>query len=274
MPAGGLLIIWVLFILFQRNRPEDVGLPPIEEYHGEVEPVLAEDETPEGEPHGSWEAIEEVLQDKMVLLLGAVYFFIKPTRYLVLFYSPLYINEKLGTGVESAAILGSMFDLAGPLGVLLGGYVSDKIFKSKRMPPSVIALFALAVLLFFFEDLPATPMALGLGFFGVGFLLYIPDSLVSATAAIDFGTKKGASTAAGIINGCGSIGATLGGTMPGWIEAIIGKGEYIWGYVFMGLSGSVVVAACLLLPKWHALPLTAAAATAETPEAPGEPPNV
>src|SRR5436305_1670257 len=28
VPAGVLLVIWVLFILFQRNRPEDLGLPP------------------------------------------------------------------------------------------------------------------------------------------------------------------------------------------------------------------------------------------------------
>jgi OPA family sugar phosphate sensor protein UhpC-like MFS transporter len=29
IPAGVLFVIWVLFLLFQRNRPEDVGLPPI-----------------------------------------------------------------------------------------------------------------------------------------------------------------------------------------------------------------------------------------------------
>ena len=29
----------VLTWLLLRNRPEDVGLPPIEEYHGDPEPV-------------------------------------------------------------------------------------------------------------------------------------------------------------------------------------------------------------------------------------------
>src|SRR5206468_7566833 len=37
VPAGGLFIIWILFLLLQRNRPEDAGLPPIEQYHGEKE---------------------------------------------------------------------------------------------------------------------------------------------------------------------------------------------------------------------------------------------
>ena len=36
-----------------------------------------------------------------------------------------------------------------------------------------------------------------------------PDSIVSGTAAADFGTSKGASTASGIVNGMGSVGAII-----------------------------------------------------------------
>ncbi len=51
----------------------------------------------------------------MIWLLAATYFFIKPTRYLVLFWSPVYLNERLGSGAAESGILGSMFDLARPL---------------------------------------------------------------------------------------------------------------------------------------------------------------
>ena len=40
MPAGTLFAIWLLFLVLQRNRPEDVGLPSIEEYHGEPVEIL------------------------------------------------------------------------------------------------------------------------------------------------------------------------------------------------------------------------------------------
>ncbi|MGI9455640.1 MAG: hypothetical protein ACR2NU_03715, partial [Aeoliella sp.] len=129
--------------------------------------------------------------------------------------------------------------------------------RSRRVPISVITLFLLSGFLLVFPQLPATRVAIGAGFFLIGFLLYIPDSLVSGTAAIDFGTKKGASTAAGVINGFGSIGAIVGGTMPGWIESIVGEGNDVWGYVFAGLAGTLFIAAVLLLPKWNALPATA-----------------
>src|SRR5262249_38311030 len=65
-PACLLLGVWVLFLLFQRNRPEDVGLAPIEIYHGEPEAVLAPGETPKEEPEGSWKVIREVLASPIV----------------------------------------------------------------------------------------------------------------------------------------------------------------------------------------------------------------
>jgi len=261
VPAMVLFVIWIGFLLFQRNRPEDVGLPPIEVYHGEQESVLVAGESADDEPDGAWETIFEVLQNRMVLLLAAVYFFLKPTRYAILFSAPLYVKHRLEqAGADASAaesgMLGGMFDLAGPIGVIVGGVVSDYVFRSRRIPVSVITLLLLSGFLLVFPQLPATRFAIGAGFFLIGFLLYIPDSLVSGTAAIDFGTKKGASTAVGVINGCGSIGAIIGGTMPGWIEQIVGEGADIWTYVFAGLSATLVIAALLLLPQWNTLPAT------------------
>jgi OPA family sugar phosphate sensor protein UhpC-like MFS transporter len=248
VPAIVLLVIWVLFIFLQRNRPEDVGLPSIESFQG------LEEETEASRAPGSWADVRVVLRTPMVWLLAAVYFCLKPTRYMVLFWSPTYINEQLGSNMTESGILGAMFDLAGPIAVLFGGFMSDKVFSSRRMPMCVIALIGLAVVLFFFRDLPSTRLALGLGFFAIGFLIYIPDSLVSGTAAIDFGGRRGASTAAGMINGFGSIGAIAGGTMPGWIESFIGPDGDKWGAIFAIMAISVVVAAVLLVPQWNRLP--------------------
>jgi OPA family sugar phosphate sensor protein UhpC-like MFS transporter len=137
--------------------------------------------------------------------------------------------------------------------VLLGGYLSDRMFRSKRMPMSVIGLIGTVILMLSFSRLPATPLALGLGLFGIGFLLNIPDSLISGAAAIDFGTKKGASTAAGFVNGAGSVGSILGGTAPGWV----GHGQNPWPLIFLGLSAALALAAALLIPRWNELPPTA-----------------
>ncbi len=255
LPAGALFVVWLLFYFLQANKPEDVGLPPIETYHQEAEAVLEADDAPEEEEEGTWHTIGQVLRNRMVLLLGSVYFFLKPTRYAILFWGPLYISEKMGANILKSGVLSSLFELAGPLSIFLGGYLSDKLFRSKRMPISIICLFGLFGMLLVLDKLPATSFYLGGCFFMIGFLLYAPDSLVSGTAALDFGTKKGASTAAGFINGCGSIGAIIGGTVPGFFKA-----QWGWSGVFLFMAGSVLFAALLLLPQWNALPSTGKAA--------------
>jgi OPA family sugar phosphate sensor protein UhpC-like MFS transporter len=257
VPAAALLGIWVLFFLFQRNRPEDVGLPSIETYHGEPESVINPDETPAMEPEGSWTVVLEVLRNKMVWLLAIVYFLVKPTRYLLLYWSPVYVNALLGTGTASSGVLGSMFDLAGPVGTLAGGFISDGLFRSKRMPICVIALFLLAIFMATFRYLPLTRLAIGTGFFIIGFLIYIPDSLVAGAASIDFGTKKGASTASGLVNGLGSIGQVFGVTLPGWAGRVLGKGHDIWNPIFLWLGIALAVAGLLLLPQWNRVPAKA-----------------
>ena len=255
IPALILLGILILFYFIQKNKPEDVGLPPIEEYHKEKESAeeikTAEERSSNSPEEGSWQMTLTVIKNPMVLLLGAMYFFLKPTRYAILFWGPLFISDTLGTGMVESAFVNAAFFLAGPLSVLAGGYASDKLFGSRRMPYAAVSMILLSVLLFFFNDLASmhsmTVSAIIL--FLAGFLIYGPDSLVSATAAVDFGTSKGASTASGVINGMGSIGAIVGGTIPGFFKATWG-----WDGVFVLMAGSVLIAGLLMISKWNALP--------------------
>jgi OPA family sugar phosphate sensor protein UhpC-like MFS transporter len=249
VPAITLFGIWLLFYLLQRDRPEDVGLPPIEVYHPGEPGEAAADKVVTPERTGRWAVILEVLSNPVVLLLCAVYFCLKPARYAILFWGPKYLYDKLGTGMAESGLLSALFEAAGPLSVFLAGLASDKLFGSRRMPVSILCLGCLSVVLFVLDKLPQNAWLLGGCLFLIGLLTYAPDSLISGTAAIDFGSKRGASTASGLINGFGSIGAIVGGTLPGFFQE---KGG--WQAVFTLLAIAVLLAAILLLPKWNALP--------------------
>ena len=250
MPAAALFMIWVLFVIFQRNRPEDVGLAPIEEYRCECAPSDRSGKQ-EAEKDGSWTAIRAAIRNPVVLRLAAVYFFLKPTRYAILFWGPVIVSEKLGTGMAKSGLISAFFELGGPLGVLFCGYMSDRVFHARRMPICVISLLALSIVTFSFGASTGggSVWMLGATLFAIGFLLFGPDSLIVATAAVDFGKKEGASSAVGLINGFGSIGAVLGGALPGVISE-----RYGWDVLFYGLGAAVLVAGLLLLPKWNAVP--------------------
>jgi MFS transporter, OPA family, glycerol-3-phosphate transporter len=93
---------------------------------------------------------------------------------------------------------------------------------------------------------------LGAFFFVVGFFLFGPDSLISSTASMDFGTKRGAGTATGFINGIGSIGGILGGYLPGIITT-----EANWAPIFNLMLLGLTASAIILLPLWRRRPPTA-----------------
>jgi OPA family sugar phosphate sensor protein UhpC-like MFS transporter len=246
--------VWLVFFIFQANRPEDVGLPSAQREAGEPEEVIVAGESPQDEPEGSWQVVAEVLTSPMVLLLAAVYLLVKPLRYLLMFWAPVYLSERLGTGVAESGILGSLFDLAGPIGIFAGGWASDRIFRSRRMPVIVLTLVAGAAALLLLPLVPATRFAVGGMLFAIGLLVYIPDSLVSGAAAIDFGTRRGASTAAGLINGCGSLGGLVGGTLPGTLKWYVGGDVTPWNWMFTLMAGGLLLAAGLLAPQWNRLP--------------------
>jgi sugar phosphate permease len=153
--------------------------------------------------------------------------------------------------VAEAGFLSALFELAGPISILLMGFISDRVFGARRMPVSIICLLLLSVLLISLDHLPPTRWALGASLFMLGFLAYAPDAMVAGVAVVDFGAKKGASTATGLVNGLGSIGAMVGGVIPGLLQE-----EWGWQRVFLCLAVATLVAALLLLPKWNAVPPT------------------
>jgi sugar phosphate permease len=78
----------------------------------------------------------------------------------------------------------------GIAGVFFAGYISDKVFRARRMPVIVICLMLLGIFVFFLDDLPATRLSLSLSLMLIGLLLFGPDSLVSGTAAMILVQKK------------------------------------------------------------------------------------
>jgi sugar phosphate permease len=119
------------------------------------------------------------------------------------------------------------------------------------MPVSILCLLLLGLLLISLDHLPPTRWALGTSLFLLGFLAYPPDAMIAGVAVVDFGAKKGAATATGLVNGLGSIGAIVGGVIPGLLQENWG-----WQRVFTCLAIAAFVAALLLLPKWNAVPPT------------------
>lgn len=256
--AAVLLLMAIPFFLIQRDRPRDVGLDEIERYHGERMAVVDPRDTPEEELEGSWELIGKVFRSPPVMVMAVVYFLLKPTRYAILFWGPVIASERIASdSFALAATLPAAFEAAGLVAPIAIGFVSDTLFQARRFPACVLSLLLLSIVLLLFGPLTNSGSTGGMlvAFFLIGFFLYGPDSMVSATAAIDFGTKKGAGSAAGFINGCGSFGQILGVALPGYLMAWF-PGDDTTILLFYGFSATALVAGVLLIPLWNRLPPT------------------
>ena len=149
VPAACLFGIFLLLYFFHADRPQDVGLPSIDAYHGDLEKGQEENDEPKAETT-NW---LELIRQPMIGLLAFTYFLLKPTRYAILLWGPYYVTLKLQTGVLFSATIASTFAIAGIFGAIIAGTISDMVFKAKRMPFTVICLVVLSITLFAFDGL-------------------------------------------------------------------------------------------------------------------------
>ena len=238
-------VIAFIFLIFQRNTPQDIGLPPVEPIE-----TSADGTTP---VHPSFlSSLKTIAKNRNILVLGIAYFMLKPARYAILLWGPVMIYERMPEiGKIASAIVPTSFEIAGLAGPLLIGLLSDKVFGARRFPACVVSLVALTVCLILFVPAMMTGSVIVVValLFMMGLTLYGPDSMICGVAAIDFG-KGSAGTAAGFVNGCGSVGAVLGGLLPGYFDTET---------VFMCFTASAIVAIIIMLPFWNSRPDPAAA---------------
>jgi len=237
-PAAALAGVGALFLWGQRDTPEAAGLarPP---GRGRRE---------KGDGKGQTAGIiREVLGNRYIWTLGSVYFCVKFVRYAFMFWLSTYLVTVLGFRPDKAGYMNIVLPLAGFLGAVAGGYASDRLFGSRRAPVAALMLVGLAAAVWFYSGFAASRWLGPLGLALIGFMTFGPDTLVSATSAMDFGSRRGASTAAGFINGMGSVGAAIQGILVGFMAH-----RYGWSAVFSLLICLSLVSAAIQATMWNA----------------------
>jgi sugar phosphate permease len=185
-----------------------------------------------------------VLRSRTLWCYGASYFCIKLIRYSLLFWLPYYLSEGLGYTGENAGYLSTAFEAGGVIGVIAIGIVSDRLRRFSRALLALVSLLALAAALSLYASvaIPSTVVNVA-GFALIGATLFGPDSLISGAAAQDEGGRYGAATATGFVNGMGSVGAVLQGSIT-----VLVSETYGWRALFVVFIGLSVLGAITLIP--------------------------
>ncbi len=243
IPPFALAIIALSYAIFTRNTPRDARLPDIIEDDPEDETIQ------ESRSSRTMETVLEVLSHPGVWLIAFMYFFLKLTRYSFLFWLPMYMIRSLGYDEADAGYTSSVYELFGFTGAVLAGYLSDKVFHSKRMPVGSIMLFVLAWMCWLHPTLAQFGHwgnAIGIGLIGI--FTFGPDTLMTGAGAMDYGSKKGKSSgegvaiSAGFINGVGSIGGFCSPAMVAYITTRYGWDSLFYAFFILSMIGSGLLA--------------------------------
>ncbi len=250
VPAILFAAVGVLFFLGIRNRPEDVGFPPVNS-----------DERPTGDSTRATgpriaENVLRTLKNPHLWIVAGVFFLLDVNRYGFVNWLPAFLDEQAG---EHASTLMANFKevmkrcihpLAGSAGAIVAGWATDRFFGGRRAPVIVVLLTILGISSFLFPYLDPNNTGLVIAVVAlIGFCTYGPHILLVGHAALDFGKKSGAAGAAGFIDGMGYIGASLAGWGAG--KLIDTRGYEV---TFITFGSAAILGALLAALIWKVGP--------------------
>jgi OPA family glycerol-3-phosphate transporter-like MFS transporter len=241
----------VAFVLM-RDTPQSCGLPPIEQHRNDYPPDYSEAH----ERNFTFKEIffEHVLNNKYLWAIAVANAFIYFVRYGIFNWIPTYLQTAKGFSFQQSAGGMSLYEWAAIPGTIACGWVSDRVFKSRRAPATILfmALTLVAVVVYWL-NLHGPLWIDYAALIAIGFLIYGPIMMIGLHA-LDLVPKKAAGTAAGFTGFFGYVfGSAIAGTGVGWIADRWG-----WNGVFI-----TMVACCVLTMVFSAMTLGHSAVSAK-----------
>ena len=165
-------------------------------------------------------------------------------RYGFLVWAPTFFFETQHAEITSATYKALVFPLAGALGALAVGWLTDKYFHQER---GLVALSMCIVLAGACFILPSSPnwMTTLVLLAVIGFTVFGPHSYVVTQLPMLIGRKTDIASITGFIDGMGYIGASITGVVSGMLVDRIGwsAAMYFWvggaivAGIFMWIGG-------------------------------------
>ena len=237
------IAVGVYFLL--EDTPQSRGLPPVEHWRNDY---------PEGYSEKQEETLpfreiflKYVLPNRFLWAIAVANAFAYFVRYGVVNWIPTYLQTAKGFSFDESSFGYALYELAAIPGTIACGWMSDRWFKGRRAPMTMIFMaLTLVGVVVYWLNLHGPLWIDYVALFAIGFLIYGPIMMIGLHS-LDLVPKKAAGTAAGLTGLFGYVfGSAIAGTGVGWIADHWG-----WSSVF-----ETMVACCLLTIFFMSLTLS------------------
>ncbi|MEG2574234.1 MAG: MFS transporter, partial [Bacteroides sp.] len=190
IPAGISFLGAIGLFFALRDTPTSVGLPELpgtEVENKEKSAASAKEE--KAFLH------KMVFANPLIWILGIANFFVYVVRFSVLDWGPTLLSQSKGVSLEHAGWMVALFEIAGILGMIVAGWITDKFLAGRAHRTCVFCMLGAATFIFVFWQLPTTaPLWLVIASLcAAGFCIYGPQALIGI-AASNQATNRAAAT--------------------------------------------------------------------------------
>jgi OPA family glycerol-3-phosphate transporter-like MFS transporter len=244
IPSGCIAAMLIVDYFVVRDTPEQAG-----------HPRLRTDDASESD-RGAIDfayLAKRVFTNPVIVTIAVAEFCTGWVRQGLLGWFTSFLKEEhgiaAGTTWHTVAAIG--ITVGGILGGLICGYLSDRVFQSRRPPVAFIFYLAQVVSLLALGAVGQPEVAAILVGFSCIWIFGV-HGMLSGTASMDFGGKRAAATAAGMLDGCQYLASGFTGFAMGKL-----LDEYGWGVWTYSIVPFSVIGAILMLRIWNESPLKA-----------------
>ncbi|HXF99386.1 MAG TPA: MFS transporter, partial [Bacteroidota bacterium] len=209
------------------------------------------------------EIVRKVATNKFIWMVAGAYFCTGVIRWGVDTWYIRYLQETYGMRTDSFTYGVSAFfiPISAVAGSFLAGTLSDRVFGARRGPAAALMYFMSFVMLVLFLSFPDPLLSV---IFLIILQMFVngPHSLLGGAAAMDFGGRKAAGFATGLIDACQYLGGGLFagsiigalmqsyGTVPG-TDNITPEGWRAWVILLMAFT---LLGGTLMTLLWNVHP--------------------
>jgi len=243
VPAAILVVFVILDLLILRDTPSGAGF---EDFYTADASAGEEDK-----PFRLKEILKKILTNKILLTIAFIEFCTGILRNGVMHWYPIYLKDFLHLPADAfmRQHWGLILMLAGVFGGMVAGIMSDKVFGSRRGPVAglLYGLMFFATFLMVFV-VKGNPILLAAAVITMSFCVIGTHGMLSGTSTMDFGGKRAAATAVGLIDGFVYLGTGFQSISLGFITTA----NWSWWPVF--LIPFTIIGFILAVKIWKAMP--------------------